>query len=73
MDYLIKAVIFTAYMSSVYFTVDFMINTLKSFIVDFSVNISAMMCQFGVFTGLNLYIAIIIAGFLFKKTLAFWR
>lgn len=73
MDYLIKVVIFTAYMSSVYYVVEFMLNTLKNYIVVFSVNTTAMMCQFGIFTGLNLYVSIVVAGFLFKKTLAFWR
>lgn len=73
MDYLVKILLFSAYMSAVYLTIDLMLNTLKSFIVDFSVNVTAMMCQFGVFTGLNYFISIVVAGFLFKKTLNFWR
>lgn len=71
MDYLIKIVIFTTYMSSVYFSVQFMIDFLKGYLS--AIPFTALLCQFGVFTGLNIYLSIVISGYLFNRTLSFWK
>lgn len=71
MDYLVKIAIFTFYMSGVYFTIDYMINLLKTYFSD--IVFLPIMCQFGVLTGLNIFLSIVITGFLFRQTLTFWK
>jgi predicted outer membrane lipoprotein len=71
MDYLVKVVIFSVYMTSVYFAIDYMINLLKFYFSD--IIFLPLLCQFGVLSGLNIFLAIVITGFLFKQTLSFWK
>lgn len=71
MDYLIKIAIFGLYMTGVYFAVDYMINLLKFYFSD--IVFVPLLCQFGVLTGLNIFLAIVITGFLFRQTLSFWK
>jgi len=71
MDYLIKVVIFTTYMTSVYFAVEFMIDFIKKYLAD--IPFTPLLCQFGIFAGLNIYLSIIISGYLFNRTLSFWK
>lgn len=71
MDYLIKAVIFTTYMTSVYYSIQFMIDFIKGYLS--SIPFTPLFCQFGVFTGLNIFLSITISGYLFNRTLSFWK
>lgn len=71
MDYLIKVLIFTFYMSAVYFAIDFMISFLSNYLS--GIPFTGLLCQFGVITGLNIYLSIVITGYLFNRTLSFWK
>jgi hypothetical protein len=71
MDYLIKVVIFGVYMSAVYWTISFMITFIKGYLVN--IPFTPLLCQFGVLTGLNIYLSIVISGYLFNRTLSFWK
>lgn len=71
MTYLIKISIFTLYMGAVYFTIDYMIDLLKIYLAGIAV--TPLLCQFGVLTGLNIYISIVVTGYLFKQTISFWK
>jgi hypothetical protein len=71
MDYLIKVVIFGVYMSAVFFTVQYMITFLKGYLSD--IPFTSLLCQFGIFTGINIFLSIVITGFLFNKTISFWK
>jgi len=69
MDYLVKVVIFIPFMALVYFVIDYFLGTLSTHIA--SVSITAALCQFGVFTGLNVFFSILIPAFVAREVLDF--
>ena len=71
MDYLVKAVIFIPFMLMVYFVSDYFIEILKVELATFG--FSAIMCQFGIYTGIESFFSIVITAFGFKQILSFLK
>ena len=71
MDYLVKIFIFAIYFSSIAFMIDSMMNIVKDYIE--KIPLSAIMCQFGILTGLSLYFSIVVSAYLMKKSIDFWK
>lgn len=71
MDYLIKIGIFGFFMTATYTAITYMINFLQGYLVN--IPFTPLLCQFGVITGINIYITITITGYLFNRTLSFWK
>ena len=71
MDYVVKLFIFIPFVTVVYFVIDFFIDLIKPYIASFP--ISGVLCQFGVVTGLNIFISVLVTGFFMKQILSFWR
>ena len=67
MDYLVKFFIFAIY----FFSIAFMMNVVKDYIE--KIPLSAIMCQFGILTGLSLYFSIVVSAYLMKKSIDFWK
>lgn len=71
MDYLIKLLIFGFFMSAVYTSISYMLNFLRDYLIN--IPFTSLLCQFGIFTGLNIYVSITITGYLFNRVLSFWK
>jgi len=71
LDYVVKLFIFVPFVTIVYFVIDYFISYLKPYIGSFP--ISGVLCQFGIITGLNLFVSILVTGFLIKQILSFWK
>jgi len=71
LDYIVKLAIFVPFITVVYFIINYFINYIKPYIASFP--ISGVLCQFGIITGLNLFISILVTGFLVKQILSFWK
>ena len=71
MDYLIKVVLFAIFLAAVYAVIDIFMNFLRPFLE--TIPITPFLCKFGFFTGLNLFLSIVISGFAIKQILSFWK
>ena len=71
MDYLIKVVLFAIFIAAVYTVIDLFMNFLKPFLQ--TISVTPILCKLGFFTGLNLYLSIIISGFAVRQILSFWK
>jgi hypothetical protein len=69
MDYLVKVIIFVPFMALVYYVIDYFLAILQPYIA--SVSIGAALCQFGVFTGLNIFFSILLPAFIAREVLDF--
>lgn len=72
MVYIVKAAIFTVFLSLVYFVIDYFLNILKTQIADLG-SVSVLMCQFGIWSGLTAFISIVATAFAFKQVLSFLK
>jgi TRAP-type C4-dicarboxylate transport system permease small subunit len=71
MTYLIKILIFAFFLTIVYFSIDYMLDLVRSSFVDS--DITTIMCIFGIFDALNVYFSILATGFLYRQILNFWK
>lgn len=71
MDYLVKAFIFTIFLTMVYFVIDHFIDILKNAVIDLP--FSGYLCQFGIYQGLTVFISILASAFAFKQILNFLK
>jgi len=71
MDYVVKVAIFTVYMSSMSFILTSLVDKLRGYIE--LIPYSNWLCQFGILTGLSLYVSIVVSFFLAKKSIDFWK
>lgn len=71
MDYLIKVGIFGFFMTAVYMSISYMLDFLKGYLIN--IPFTSLLCQFGVLTGLNIFVSITITGYLFNRVLSFWK
>lgn len=71
MDYLIKIAIFGIFMTAVYQAIDLMLSIFQPYLQD--IPFTPLLCQFGVITGLNIYISMTITGYLFNRVISFWK
>lgn len=71
MDYLIKVFIFTFFMAGTYTAINYMLSFITGYLS--SIPFTPLLCQFGVITGLNIYISITITGYLFNRVISFWK
>lgn len=71
MDYLIKVVLFALFVTVLYFVIDLFLNIIKPLIQ--TIPVTPILCKFGFFTGLNLFLSIIVAGFAVRQVLSFWK
>lgn len=71
MDYLVKAVIFVAFMAFVYYVSDYFLAILKDQLATFG--FSAIMCQFGIYTGIQSFFSIVVTAFGFRQILDFLK
>lgn len=71
MDYLVKVGLFVFFVAGVSFFIEKFISIFQPYIA--SLPITSMLCQFGIFMGLNLFLSIIISAFFVKQILSFWK
>jgi len=71
MDYFIKIGIFSLYMGALSFITSALVDKL-SFYID-AIPYGNWLCQFGIFTGLSLYLSTVVSFFLARKSIDFWR
>jgi len=71
MDYLVKIVLFAVFIVVLYSVIDMFMNFFKPFLQ--TIPVTPYLCKFGFFTGLNLYLSILISGFSVKQILSFWK
>jgi len=71
MDYVVKAVIFVFFMAFVYYVSDYFLNILQEQLTTFG--FSAIMCQFGIYTGIQSFFSIVVTAFGFKQILGFLK
>lgn len=71
MDYIVKIGIFTFYMTGSYYIVDYFLLKISLLFVDFP--ITPLLCHLGIITGLNIFLSFVVTGFLFNKSIEFWR
>jgi len=65
-----KVIFFIAWIAFLYFAMDY----IKGLVLPYMSNIQALQIAnyFGFIDALNLYFSILIGGFFFRKTIAFW-
>jgi len=71
MNYLIKVAFFGVYMASMAMIMETLVSKLRDYIDTFP--FSNWLCQFGIFTGLSLYVSIVVSYSLAKKSIDFWK
>ena len=71
MDYLVKFIIFALFVSVLYFVIDLFISFLTPYLQ--ALYITPLLCQFGLFTALNIFISILVAGWFIRHVLNFWK
>ncbi len=71
MDYLVKILIFALFVSALYFVIDLFISFLSPYLQ--TLYVAPLLCQFGVFRALNIFISILIAGWFVRNIISFWK
>ena len=71
MIYVVKALIFTVFLGLVYFISDYFIDILKIQIAN--IPFSPLFCQFGIWSGLKIFMSILVTSFAFKQVLSFLK
>jgi len=71
MDYLIKVGLFTFFVFAIGYFTDKILSIFQTYIA--MLPLTSIMCQFGVFQGLNLFMSIIVSSFVVKQIISFWK
>jgi len=69
MDYLIKIGLLIPFVTVLYFVADYFLNRLHNYI-DLG-SATAVMCQFGILEGFNIFLSIVVGGFLVNHLIDF--
>jgi len=71
MTYIVKGLIFTVFLSLVYFVSDYFLDILKVQMAN--IPFSPLFCQFGIWSGLKIFMSILVTSFAFKQVLGFLK
>ena len=71
MDYLVKVGLFFVFAGAVHFFISKFVDYFTVYLQ--TLPYSGLLCQFGIYTGLNLFLSIIISAFFVKQIITFWK
>jgi len=71
MDYLIKVGLFAFFVIAVAYFIDKILSIFQTYIA--MLPLTSIMCQFGIFQGLNLFMSILVSSFAVKQIISFWK
>ncbi len=71
MDYIVKIGLFGFFVVAISYFIDIFIQYFSSYLN--TLPFSGILCQFGVYTGLNLFLSIIVSAFFVKQLITFWK
>jgi len=71
MDYLVKVFLFALFVVVLYAVIDIFLGIIKPLIL--TLPVTPILCKLGFFTGLNLFLSILVAGFAVRQVLSFWK
>ncbi|UCN00055.1 hypothetical protein LCX93_11065 [Sulfurimonas sp. SWIR-19] len=71
MDYLVKVALIIPFGIALHFVIDKFMTYFSSYL--HTLPMTSILCQFGIFTGLNLFLSIVISAFFAKQILSFWK
>jgi len=71
MDYLVKLGLIIIFVPMLHFVISKFLGLLTPYL--HNISIAPILCQFGIFTGLNLFLSIIVSAFFVKQIISFWK
>ena len=71
MDYLVKVLIFAIFVTALHFFIDVVLSFFSKYLADLP--FTGILCQLGIFQGLNLFLSIVVSAFFVKQLITFWK
>jgi hypothetical protein len=71
MDYLVKVGLFAFFVVAIHYFISKFLLYFSSYL--HTLPFSGILCQFGIYTGLNLFLSIVVSAFFVKQIISFWK